>query len=144
MQTIDLEYNKPDFFCPFTGKQILSEEGIIYNENLAFVYIDIVGDLEYIHEDFTEIRDDIFDNPEEDEPLDTFIKRIDNSIESQLVVFNLTSYGMACGPVSCTVTIGIMLDSSEYDLDDDGNCRYCGEKCFEGECCDEQQAGGFN
>lgn len=30
------------------------------------------------------------------------------------------------------------------ELDDDGNCLYCGQKCFEGECCDEQQAGGFS
>jgi len=32
----------------------------------------------------------------------------------------------------------------EYETDDDGNCKYCGEKCWEGEMCDEQQAGGFN
>jgi hypothetical protein len=30
------------------------------------------------------------------------------------------------------------------DKDDDGNCKYCGQKCWEGEMCDEQQAGGFN
>jgi len=30
------------------------------------------------------------------------------------------------------------------EKDDDGNCKYCGQKCFEGEMCDEQQAGGFN
>lgn len=29
------------------------------------------------------------------------------------------------------------------DLDDEGNCLYCGQDCFEGEMCDEQQAGGF-
>jgi hypothetical protein len=33
---------------------------------------------------------------------------------------------------------------SEYDTDDDGNCQYCGQKCWEGQMCDEQQAGGFN
>ena len=32
----------------------------------------------------------------------------------------------------------------DYEKDDDGNCKYCGQKCFEGEMCDEQQAGGFN
>ena len=35
-------------------------------------------------------------------------------------------------------------DTDELDLDDDGNCKYCGEKCFEGQMCDEQQAGGFD
>jgi hypothetical protein len=32
----------------------------------------------------------------------------------------------------------------DCEKDDDGNCVYCGEKCWEGEMCDEQQAGGFN
>ena len=32
----------------------------------------------------------------------------------------------------------------KIDLDDDGNCLYCGQDCFNGEMCDEQQAGGFN
>jgi hypothetical protein len=31
-----------------------------------------------------------------------------------------------------------------YEKDDDGNCLYCGRKCWDGELCDEQQAGGFN
>jgi hypothetical protein len=38
-------------------------------------------------------------------------------------------------------------DLNEGDIiekDDDGNCVYCGQKCWEGEMCDEQQAGGFN
>lgn len=30
------------------------------------------------------------------------------------------------------------------DVDMDENCVYCGQKCWEGEMCDEQQAGGFN
>jgi hypothetical protein len=36
-----------------------------------------------------------------------------------------------------------MENVEEIQKDDDGNCIYCGEKCFEGEMCDEQQAGGF-
>lgn len=32
----------------------------------------------------------------------------------------------------------------EVEKDDDGNCVYCGQKCWEGQMCDEQQAGGFN
>ncbi len=41
------------------------------------------------------------------------------------------------------------LDSSDIEVnneiktDDDGNCVFCGAKCFEGEMCDEQQADGF-
>lgn len=31
----------------------------------------------------------------------------------------------------------------EMDTDDDGNCLYCGYKCWEGDMCDEQKAGGF-
>jgi hypothetical protein len=32
----------------------------------------------------------------------------------------------------------------DCEKDDNGNCKYCGQKCWEGEMCDEQQAGGFN
>jgi hypothetical protein len=35
-------------------------------------------------------------------------------------------------------------DDEDIETDDDGNCIYCGQKCFEGQMCDEQQAGGFN
>ena len=35
-------------------------------------------------------------------------------------------------------------DLDDCETDDDGNCPYCGQKCWEGEMCDEQQAGGFN
>lgn len=31
----------------------------------------------------------------------------------------------------------------EFETDDNGNCKYCGEDCSLGEMCDEQQAGGF-
>ena len=32
----------------------------------------------------------------------------------------------------------------EMDIDADGNCQYCGKECWNGDLCDEQQAGGFN
>jgi hypothetical protein len=42
------------------------------------------------------------------------------------------------------------VDDAETDmevniqLDDNGNCEFCGEKCWLGQGCDEQMAGGFN
>jgi hypothetical protein len=45
-------------------------------------------------------------------------------------------------------THSIDLDGAKEDKrvekDSDGNCIYCGQKCYDGEMCDEQQAGGFN
>jgi len=38
--------------------------------------------------------------------------------------------------------IGSHVFGEELELVD-GKCEYCGAKCFEGEMCDEQQAGGF-
>ena len=35
-------------------------------------------------------------------------------------------------------------DGEEIDVDKDGNCIYCGKECWDGEMCDDQQAGGFN
>lgn len=29
-------------------------------------------------------------------------------------------------------------------VDDENNCPYCGAKCFKGEMCDEQKAGGYD
>jgi hypothetical protein len=34
--------------------------------------------------------------------------------------------------------------TEDMDKDDNGNCLYCGKKCWDGEMCDEQQAGGFS
>jgi hypothetical protein len=42
------------------------------------------------------------------------------------------------------LTDGRWVIADNLETDDDGNCVYCGGKCFEGEMCDEQQAGGFN
>ena len=35
-------------------------------------------------------------------------------------------------------------DLEEIKIDDKDNCIYCGLKCYEGQLCDEQQAGGFD
>ena len=29
------------------------------------------------------------------------------------------------------------------NIDEEGNCIYCGQRCQDGQMCDEQQAGGF-
>jgi len=38
----------------------------------------------------------------------------------------------------------VLIDFDRLDKDDEGNCLYCGQKCWQGDMCDEQQAGGFN
>ena len=35
-------------------------------------------------------------------------------------------------------------EEDNWQKDDDGNCEFCGHKCWEGQGCDEQLAGGFN
>ena len=35
-------------------------------------------------------------------------------------------------------------EGDTMDTDDKDNCVYCGQKCWRGDMCDEQQAGGFN
>jgi hypothetical protein len=39
-----------------------------------------------------------------------------------------------------------MKNVEEIEKDENGNCVYCGQKCWKdgGQMCDEQQAGGFN
>ena len=36
----------------------------------------------------------------------------------------------------------LTLLDNDIAKDDDGNCLFCGDKCFEGEMCDEQQSVG--
>lgn len=45
--------------------------------------------------------------------------------------------------VDSKVTV-IEVKDDEIEKDDDEMCSFCGERCWEGEMCDEQQAGGFN
>ena len=33
---------------------------------------------------------------------------------------------------------------NEMQIDDNQKCIFCGQECWDGELCDEQQAGGFN
>ena len=40
--------------------------------------------------------------------------------------------------------IGSHVFGEELELDEESNCIYCGQKCYDGDMCDEQQAGGFN
>lgn len=46
--------------------------------------------------------------------------------------------------LECETCGMVLLDFDKIDRDGVGNCLYCGEKCWQGEMCDEQQAGGFN
>jgi len=39
--------------------------------------------------------------------------------------------------------ITVLNEEQDNHIDDNGNCIYCGERCFDGEGCDEQNAGGF-
>ena len=34
--------------------------------------------------------------------------------------------------------------TEDMNKDDNGNCIYCGQKCWDGQMCDEQQSDGFN
>ena len=45
--------------------------------------------------------------------------------------------------VECETCGAVLIDFDQVDRDEKGNCIYCGQKCWIGDMCDEQQAGGF-
>lgn len=46
-----------------------------------------------------------------------------------------------CKSIEEAEEFGLYID--KVNVDDEDNCIYCGQKCWQGDMCDEQQAGGF-
>ncbi len=120
MQEIHLELDHLDFYCPVTGKHILSEEDSESSPATAFIYIDDIGEFSGIRPDLLKLYEekcDFYPENDEDEddlnPIDRFMKLLKDT--PNLVVFNITTSGVACGPVSNTVRVGIDMNYCPSD-----------------------------
>jgi hypothetical protein len=117
MKKIDLDLDHVNFYCPVTGEQIISSELCTPSPATAFIYLDEIGDFVEISDEFTEINEKVIEKENEEEEFFHFesfmkaIKKIKN-----LIVFSITTRGMACGPASSTVHIGIDMN---YCTDED-------------------------
>jgi hypothetical protein len=99
-----------DFFCPRTGSLILGPEYFDPSPATAFVYIPEICEFETIEDGLEEIWDELEERyGEEESPWDLwgrFLQRVAKD-RPNVLVFAFTSHGMACGPVSSTVYVGI-------------------------------------
>ena len=109
MQRIPFDMNHPDFFCPITGEQITSEDDFNPSSATTFAWISITGEFEYVNDEFKKLYDDYMANPK-NEGDDFFTDFLDNTDRHDVVVFEISTDGLACGPSSCTAYIGINKD----------------------------------
>ena len=115
MQIVDLDLNHDNFFCPVTGQAILrGDEEFKASPATVFCYVDEVSDFEFISDKAKAIFDSLEIDEDEDYAEDIFKKFAAAYSEKNLVCFVITSSGIACGPFSSTVRIGIQMN---YDGD---------------------------
>lgn len=105
--SLDLEDGGAPFHCPVCGTQLLNpEEGLRSCAHLLFAWIDVVGEFDQeltrpeIHELAEGLDEDgLWASPCEDE----FLEKLPRNS----VAFAFTEHGIACGPISNTVVIGV-------------------------------------
>ena len=121
---LDLPHN--NFFCPVTGQQITGDDFANPEvPSIRFIYLPEVGEFETIHPDLEviadQIQEEIAKKEEEDEGFceeffDLFKEALKkDKANDSLVIYSITTSGIACGPVSETVHIGIDMDYEEPD-----------------------------
>jgi len=104
MQVIRLERNDWQFFCPATGEAVFQESGEPNAKSVRGVWVDadtsealvIAPELEAAWEQHKREREAIDEWPD----LLAFLESVD---QPGWVAFEITTCGMACGPI-CTTT----------------------------------------
>lgn len=116
MQTISLVLDHDNFYCPVTGEMILSDDFFEPSPATLFVYLDEVGEFQEIDSALSLIWEQIQAETEgedfDGDPFEMFCQRIE---DDSIVNFEITTYGIACGPVSSTVRIAINMNYCEED-----------------------------
>lgn len=114
MQLVQLDLAHDNFFCPVTGQAILrGEEAFHASPATVFCYVDEVDEFETISEEAKSIFDTLEIDEDEDSTDEIFEKFAKMYSDNNVVCFVITTSGMACGPVSSTVRIGIQMN---YDM----------------------------
>jgi hypothetical protein len=102
---------------------MLSEEHYDASPATLFVYIEDAGEFEWYSPELEKLESTVNTEEIEDECEDGLsnIERFLAAIKDKpnLVVFTITTSGIACGPVSSTVHICIDMDYCEEEDDDD-------------------------
>ena len=111
---VDLEWygDPPVFYCPVCGKNIVTEEGMAddWCSHVKFLYVYEAGEFTFNDKSYEDILSDKdYEECEEEEiePVEMLMKKVEST---SALALNLTTTGMACGPVSMTVTFGVEFD----------------------------------
>ena len=114
MHHVQLDLNHDNFYCPATGFHMLSAEHYEASSATLFVYHEDTGEFEWYSREFEKLEatintEDVVDECEvELSNVERFLAAIKD--KPNLVVFTITTSGIACGPVSSTVHICINMD----------------------------------
>ena len=130
MQEVEEDLSHNNFFCPVTGQQITGDDFANPEvPSIRFIYLPEIEDFETIHPDLKpvadRIRKKIAAKQEKDEDyceefFDLFKEALKKAKANRsLVIYSITTSGIACGPVSETVHIAIDMDYEEPDDNED-------------------------
>lgn len=114
MQRIYLENNFLKFYCPATGNKILSEEDFNSSPAMLFCYSD--GYFMHINDSVAPLLEqfeiDLKEPYMEHDDFDKLLGQKDHSdvLHSDVLLFEITYSGIACGPSSSTMYIAIDMD----------------------------------
>ena len=92
--------------CTVCGRAIHSEKDSPGCPHIAFSYIDVVGDFDYVAPHVEKLLNEIReqDDDSDEHPVDLLLGKIESP---SMYCLSITSGGMACGPTSSTVIVGI-------------------------------------
>jgi hypothetical protein len=110
MHNVELELDHDNFYCPVTGQYIMGDgviEGFSPSEAVLFCYLNEIGDFEYTKPGIKDLFENCLKETEDDEleAYDLMIQKINETESKNLVCFEITTSGMACGPMSTTLKV---------------------------------------
>lgn len=129
MHHVQLYLNHDIFYCPATGFHILIAEHYEASPATLFIYPEDAGEFEWYSRELVKLEatintEDVVDECEDGlSNLERFMAAIKD--KPNLVVFTITTSGIACGPVSSTVHICIDMDYCEEENEQLKNQASC-------------------
>ena len=123
MHVVELDVDvDASFYCPVTGSLILAPEEYRPSPATAFCLPPEAEDFDSMVPELREIWSQVKSEANHEDAVpwelfEAFCKQLEH--HSNLVLFSLTSHGMACGPVSSTVHVCIDFAYGSEDCDDE-------------------------
>lgn len=110
MKSVEVDLEDAKLFCPATGQQILSEEACKPSPATLFIYVEDENVFEFVRPELKVLADKVEETSwldlENGRPIDSLLSAISSAAAVDFVV---KLSGIACGPVSTTVHIGVDL-----------------------------------